>query len=389
MKEVEFKETDDGKKVIEMKPLYGLTSKGKTKIWTVTIVENSDGTAAIIQKYGEYGGKQQENIKNVREGKNLGKKNSTTAFQQACKEAESKWTKKKDQEGYAEDKDNLSIPLLPMLAKSYLEHKSKVTFPCMLQEKMDGLRCLVTKVNGDTIKYASRKGKEFTSLSHLTPQLLEIMDIDECWDGELFCRSLSFQDITSAVKAKKENTAKIELWIYDVVDSEMDFKDRYKRYNSASDKAGIVKVKTYEAKNEEEIYKYHEAFVKDGKEGTIIRSSSGGYEIKKRSDRLLKLKSFDDAEFQVISGYEGTGSAEGHATFICITKDNKEFGCVMRGSHEFRASLWKNLDKIVAAKSFITIQYFGLTDGGLPRFPTGICFREGGINKDGVFEPDI
>ena len=396
MKVRNFEETDDGKKVVEMKPLFGLTSKGKTKIWTITVIENDDKTAVIIQKYGEYGGKQQENINNIRKGKNLGACHETTPYQQALKEAISKYKKKIDQEGYSEDKDNLSTPRLPMLAKNHKDHKTKVEWPCFAQAKLDGIRVFAEKINKDTIKYTSRKGKPIETLSHITPTLLKIMLIDEVWDGEIYTPALSFQSICSAVKKQRDDSFKLELWIYDVANEKLDFKERYKRYYSA------IKTKSYEdvsapvkavesilVHNEEELYNAHDEFVSQNFEGLICRSGSIGYQFKKRSDSLLKLKSFDDAEYKVVGGYEGSGSAEGHATLICVTDTGQEFGCTMRGSHEYRASLWKNLDKIVAAESYITVQFFGLTDAGLPRFPTGLGFRSGAINKNGIFEPDL
>lgn len=395
MKEVEFEETDDGKKVVEMRPLFGLSSKGKIKTWTVTVIENEDGSAVIEQKYGEYGGRLQTNTKNVREGKNLGKSHETTPYQQALKEASSKFRKKCD-EGYSEDKDDLSIPRLPMLAQNYEKMKHKVVWPCFSQIKLDGIRVFATKINGDTIKYTSRKGKPIETLSHITPTLLEIMSIDETFDGEIYTPSLSFQDICAATKKQRDDSFKLELWIYDVANEKLSFEERYKRYYSA------IKVKSYEniaapvkavesilVHNEEELYNAHDEFVSQGYEGLICRSRTGGYEYKKRSDRLLKLKSFDDAEYRIVSGYPGSGSAENHVTFVCVTDTEQEFGCVMRGSHKYRASLLSNLDKIIAANTYITVKFFGLTDAGLPRFPVGLDFRSGAINSNGIFEPDV
>jgi len=369
--------------------LYGLDSKGKIKVWRAWAYEDIDGTAGFKTLHGLKDGKLQEQGKIIREGKNLGKKNQTSSYEQAIAEITSKHLKKKEQEGYSEDQTSLSIPRLPMLAKNYKDHKNKVNYPVMVQMKLDGIRCLATKINGDTITYKTRKGKPITTVSHLTPSLLEKMQIDETLDGELYSHDLTFQQITAAVKKEREDSLKIEFWIYDVVDPEKDFKYRYRQYYSKKDFPGLVTVESYVAYNEEEVYKCHDEIVKMGYEGAIIRSMTGGYEYKKRSNRLLKLKSFDDAEYQVVGGYEGSGSAEGHVTFICKTTDNKEFGCVPRGNHEYRAALWNNLDRIVAAKSFITVRYFGLTDDGLPRFPVGVSFRSGAINKDGVFEPDL
>ena len=380
----------------ELPILYGIDSKGRTKTWTGYAYENTDKTAGYKTFAGLKDGKLAESEKKIKVGKHLGKSNETSPYEQAILELTSKATKKKDQEGYAEDEKGLVIPRLPMLAKNLKDRKEKIEYSVYCQAKLDGIRVFAEKINGDTIRYTSRKGKPITTLNHITPHLLEIMEIDEIFDGEIYTPALSFQEICAATKKERENSLKLELWVYDVANEELDFEDRYKRYFSA------IKVKSYEkvsapvkavesilVHNEEEIENAHREFVSQNFEGLICRARAGGYEFKKRSDRLLKLKSFDDGEFLVTGGYQGTGSATGHVTFLCKTSDNKEFGCVPRGNHEHRAFLWKNLDKIVEANAYITVRYFGLTNDGIPRFPVGLEFREGGINKDGVFEPNL
>ena len=190
--------------VEEYDQLFGLTSKGKIKTWKVLVIDLKDGTAAVDQTYGELDGKLQTNRKIVREGKNLGKSNETSVIEQANNEAESKFTKKFEQEGYAVDKDNLRVPKLPMLAKPFDTMKHKIVYPCYVQPKLDGIRCFATKIDNDTIEYSSRKGKPFISVSHLTISLLDIMKIGDSWDGELYTPELSFQEITSAVKKEKD-----------------------------------------------------------------------------------------------------------------------------------------------------------------------------------------
>ena len=364
-------------KEVEMKPLYGLTSKGKTKTWIVTVTEFDDGTATIDQKYGELDGKLQSNRKTVREGKNLGKKNATTAFQQATKEAESKYRKKLEQEGYSEDKDDLVIPMLPMLAKSFNDMKHKISYPCYVQPKLDGIRCFAKKINGDTIIYTSRKGKQFTTLEHLTPALLEIMQIDEIFDGEIYSHDLTFQEVTAAIKKQRENTLKLEFWIYDVADSEKDFQDRYSKYISTDNKPGLVQVDSYRADSEEDVRKSHDELVSRNFEGAIIRNMKGGYDLKKRSNNLQKLKSFIDKEFLVVGGYTGKGTSfEGSVTFECQAENGRIFGCVPKGPFSYKQELWQNLNKIVANKTMLTVRYFELTDDGVPRFPIGVSLRD-------------
>ena len=96
-------------------------------------------------------------------GKNEGRKNETTAEQQAIAEAKARWKKKLDS-GFYEDITKVSEEkfIQPMLAKSYSDYKDKLKFPVYVSAKLDGLRNIVTK-NG----LFSRNGKSFVAAPHI------------------------------------------------------------------------------------------------------------------------------------------------------------------------------------------------------------------------------
>jgi hypothetical protein len=80
--------------------LRGEATTGKTKVWSIR-VSDQDGVGVIETTHGYLDGKMQVTEKRITDGKNLGKKNATTAVQQAVSEARAAWTKKKES-GYAE-----------------------------------------------------------------------------------------------------------------------------------------------------------------------------------------------------------------------------------------------------------------------------------------------
>lgn len=368
-------------KEVEMKPLYGLTSKSKTKVWKVTIIAYEAGNAEIKQEYGMLDGKMQINIKNIKKGKNLGKVNETSPFHQASLEAASKYRKKLEQEGYSEDKDNLKIPELPMLAQTYDYEKDKIVFPAFAQPKLNGVRNFEKQIAPGTIQYKSRKGKEYTTLEHLTSDLLKIPEI-KIGDGEVYCHGMSLQEIGKAVKKQREASLDLELWLYDIADPDMDFEDRIVKLHNAIAKlpkdSKIKAVETVEVNSEEEIMALHKKWIDEGFEGIIIRNKKGGYSFKHRSKNLQKYKDFMDDEFQIVGGYEGNGTSyEGMVTFECITKEGKIFGVVPKGSHAYKRELWQDLDKILAAKTMLTVKFLEYSDEGLPIGNTvGIAIRD-------------
>ena len=75
--------------------LQGTTLTGKTKVWSIE-VRHQDGNGVIVTTHGQQDGKMQINEKIISEGKNIGKKNETTPFDQAVSEARAAWTKKRE-----------------------------------------------------------------------------------------------------------------------------------------------------------------------------------------------------------------------------------------------------------------------------------------------------
>jgi hypothetical protein len=62
--------------------LFGKSKNGKTQIWQIEVIKQ-DPAAVIRVTYGYEGGKQVVNEKEITKGKNLGKKNETSPYEQA------------------------------------------------------------------------------------------------------------------------------------------------------------------------------------------------------------------------------------------------------------------------------------------------------------------
>ena len=362
--------------------LYGQSSKGATKQWNITVLENGE-TYIIRTSHGYVDKKQAVEEREVTEGKNIGKANETTPREQALSEAESRWKKKQDK-NYTETIGDQAKPnILPMLAHSYEKRKHNITWPCYVQPKLNGVRCLA-KRNGRKIQYISRGGKQYETLDHLTEPLLEIMEDGQIFDGEIFTTELTFQEICSAVKGTKDekiNRGLLQYWIYDIADAILDFEKRICMIYTALPRAlpgkakgSLVRVPTYIAENEEEMMAHHRRIVANGYEGSIIRNKKGLYKFDHRSADLQKYKDFLDEEFQIIGGKEATGEDKGTVVFRCKTKDDKEFDVRPRGSRAQRKRWLEELDSLISKN--LTVRYQNLSDDGVPVFPVGLMIRD-------------
>ena len=117
--------------------LYKKDSKGKIR--TLNIYADK---GYLHQSSGLEGGKKVSR-KKLCTPKNVGKKNEINSFKQAFKEAGA-LIEKKVSEGYfiTSDEAKNSNVILPMLAKDFNKEEHKIKYPCFIQPKLDGMRCL-------------------------------------------------------------------------------------------------------------------------------------------------------------------------------------------------------------------------------------------------------
>ena len=375
-------------------PLHAKASNGKTKWWMIAVRTGPLGPrkdwGQILVWYG-YIGQDEDKIQLatrwIENGKNIGKKNETTAYEQACLEAEAMWNKKKDKK-YVEDSSGESDALLPMLALDYKKRGHNIEWPAYVQPKLNGVRCLARRAGKEEIVYHSRGGKTFETLGHLDDLLLSFLKEGEVLDGEIFTPELSFQEICSAVKGvktQKQDPTQLQYWIYDMVLPGVPFEERWiticQRANaclswpSKNYSSPIVPVLSVESPDEKDMFRLHSLHVLEGYEGTIIRNKSGLYRCDFRSADLQKYKDFLDGEFVIIGGKDGDGKFVGSITWVCITEAGEEFDVVPKGTMDQRRQWYKDREQYFGRK--ITVKYQNLSDDRkVPVFPVGLAIRD-------------
>jgi len=356
--------------------LYEQSSTGKIKHWEISVA-GCLNEAVITVKYGAGDSKVRESSSTITEGKNLGRSNSTSPWEQACLEAEATWKQKQDK-GYVKDIAKLQDEvLLPMLAHKFQERKHDIIYPAYVQPKLDGVRCIAKKIDDKTIKYYSRMGKEFTTLEHLTPDLLRVMNVGMIMDGEIYSHDYTFQEAISFIKKLRPQSKDLEYHIFDMINKD-DFYSRIrevtKMYQQIDNNSKLKFVETYLVDNEAQVMDKHSEYISDGYEGIMVRNKAGLYALKKRSADLQKYKEFQDEEFEIIGGVSSTGTEVDCIIFNVKNKKGPGFGVRPRGSFEQRKLWLKDVNKLIGKK--LTVRFQELSDTGIPRFPVGISVRD-------------
>lgn len=349
---------------INQETVYKLDTKGKVRYVSIAVVDDT-----LIQESGVVGSEKPVTIRSKCIGKNIGKSNETTANQQALLEAKAK-IKKKLEEGYYESIELAKSEeyISPMLAKDFKKEENKVIYPCFVQPKLDGMRCLKKQA-----VLTSRDNKVISTLKHIEKDLMMIQDI---FDGELYAHGKSFQENMRLIKKyRKDQTEEIKYHVYDIVCQNLDFKTRHallKTIVGVMKPENIVLVPTFEIKSKEELIAKHAEFLEQGYEGTMVRHGDAGYKVNARSSNLLKYKDFLDIACEIVD-VEPNEKRPTQGRFLCKLPDGRTFGTGMSYTHEQREEVLTNKAKYIGKTA--EIRFFEYTESGLPRFPVTVGIR--------------
>lgn len=358
-----------------LQSLYSINEAGKTLMWQIEV--NDTGYRTIT---GLKDGKRIISEWTICEPTNIGRSNYRDIKEQAIFEAEAKWKKKQDQEGYhilESDINNKSLFVEPMLAQKYKDHKDYVTFPTMLDRKYNGMRQITTKDGA-----FSRKGKVIISAPHITDILKPLFAIypNMVLDGELYNHEYRYKlnELLSIVKRSKptkediKNSERlVKYYVYDGygfdnITEDTPCIERRKALQKLLEGINfIVPVEFFTPLTEIDMGSLYRSFIEDGYEGSIIRNPNGKYHHRRHKD-LLKFKPEDDDEAIIIAVHEGKGNWSGCAKTVTLLWKGREVDATFKCPYE-RAQRILQTKNVWIGKE-VTFKYFGLTGKGLPNY---------------------
>jgi len=247
----------------------------------------------------------------------------------------------------------------------------------LVSRKLDGCRCIVMK-KGNGFLFFSRKGKPFYTLDNLIPELQKLrIGGDFVLDGEICIMDENgdedFQSIMKLIRKKDYTIENPMFKVFDVL-TEDEFDNKAGNTNLSARLATLksaFKGKSFktisfleqEKLTEKSFARLQDESAKKGWEGLMLRKDSG-YKGK-RSNDLLKVKKFYDAEYKVLDietgPFQHTIKGQGQEITECMTnviiEHKGERVSVGSGfTIEQRVNCYHD-PKLIVGK-MITVQYF-------------------------------
>jgi DNA ligase-1 len=271
-----------------------------------------------------------------------------------------------------------------------------------VSRKIDGARCIaIVDSNGESTFY-SRTGKEFDTLGVVAGGIKSLGVTNVVFDGELCLvddeGNEDFQGVMKQLKKKDHTIPNPSYKIFDIISQDEFYSKKGEknkpysiRYNNLKEvmrnnTCVCLSVLAQEKIKDDDHFAEWIGRSNDYSwEGLMLRADSP-YKGKKSKD-LLKYKSFNDDEYEVVDTEMGpfryvlNGREHEETMLSCVTIKHKDH-LVRVGSGfsiEQRREFYKHPNKILG--KIITVQYFGESrnqDGGISlRFPT-FKFLHGG-----------
>lgn len=372
---------------------YEPIKKGQ-RWWQIGFNETKD---EVVTEYGALGGKVVLATRKVKPSR------GKSVSEQALVEINSRMKIKITKDGFSlhdgdcvqkaeERTTEASVRPFPMLANELgSKMMNESDFPAFVQPKIDGVRCMMDfSENG--LRMTSRGRNDFGHLKELfisdAETTLSHLPYGTVLDGELVVIEgpiFDFQRTTAAVRTSKSLTddartfLKYALFgIYVPSDPTLTFGIRKDMLEAAFTRVKrperMFLVETRVVANRDEIMSAHKEYVFRGYEGVMVYTRNGVYAPGKRTNSLLKYKSFDELEGVVMSVVGGEGKETDAAKVEIKCPNGVTIFMRPQATLEVRR-MWLETPSLVVGKK-MTFTCQGFTRDGVPRFAVARDIRD-------------
>ena len=294
-------------------------------------------------------------------------------------------------------KTDASGIMKPMNAKQADKVTNKKIFDKQYHgsRKIDGVKCLIYMDDEGVLHAVSRGSTSYdSSLIEIleNPTLIQMFNDNPglIIDGEVYKHGLSLQQINSLVRTQKNviDMATLQYYWYDIVDVNASFSDRLDKMIALAEQYGIGYDPYREFEDGElrvqlvpqipitgwdNMLELHNQYVEEGWEGLVIKLDTGKYGPGKRTNDCIKIKMYQDAEFEIV-GYELGLRGNEDMCFVCVTEDGIEFKAKPWGDRAQKDWYVENFDTECLGKMAV-VKFFYMSDENVPLQPSVKCIR--------------
>ncbi len=257
------------------------------------------------------------------------------------------------------------LPQPPLALANAYEEGAVELGEYWVSEKLDGVRAYW---NGTQL--LTRGGNEIR-----TPEWFVAGWPREPLDGELWIGRRQFETLTATVRDRTpsgEAWRRVRYLVFDLPAHPGRFEERLsvlQNLIAESALAWLQAVPHWRVRHDADLTAQLQRLTADGAEGLMLRRASSFYRAE-RSDDLLKVKVFDDAEGRVVGHVPGQGKYRGMLGALELQTSQ---GVTFRIGTGLTDEQRRNPP---ALGSLVTFRYRGLTAHGIPRFASFLRVRE-------------
>lgn len=265
----------------------------------------------------------------------------------------------------------LSLPAFPatgeppavLLASAF--HESIDVSRYLVSEKLDGVRAIW---DGRVLSF--RSGRPINA-----PEWFIACLPKQPLDGELWLGRGQFERLSGIVRHEVPDDLawrEVRYMIFELPGAPDSFQARAERIGHLVDEANVpwlCEIRQVSAVDRGALQRQFDTVIREGGEGLMLHRADAPYETG-RSDVLLKMKPWQDAEAVVVAHQPGKGRHAGRLGALKVrTPEGREFWLGTGYSDAQRR-------EPPPIGSTITYRYRDLTNGGLPRFASFLRLRE-------------
>lgn len=265
----------------------------------------------------------------------------------------------------------LSLPIVssaveapPILLANVYRDQADVS-RYLVSEKLDGVRAIW---DGQVLRF--RSGKTIHAPDWFTAGLPK-----QALDGELWIARGQFERVSGIVRREVPDDAgwrEVRYMVFELPGASGPFSERAEQIRLLVQRADVLwlsAIEQFSVVNRASLKKHLDQVVRGGGEGLMLHLADAVYETG-RSDVLLKLKPWQDAEALVVAHQPGKGKFAGHLGALKVrTPEGLEF---------LLGSGFSDLQRQQppAIGTTVTYRFRDLTNKGVPRFASFLRVRD-------------